>query len=441
MKLPFLKIIGFFAVIALSGVACDKKGTSFSPAHPVTVEASQIAVFSAVLAGRVVKGSSETSDLVVGFQYSKTADILPSNSTTVKADIEADNCYSAILTGLEPATTYYFRSYIFQNNGYFYGETGSFTTKDIETLDVTYSDAYNAVIEAGFTVADGGYADLSYGFMWGSLEESHYISGGDIKDNTYSAVLAGLVPETQYWYKAFIKLGDRTYEGKVKTVTTDAVSVPDGTVDMGILMTREDGIVYNVFWARCNLCETGFVSSPEEYGDYYAWGETEVKSSYDWETYKFRTEGDSDNNVKFSKYNTDSSYGTVDNKTVLETGPDGDDVASKILGGAWRMPTKEEWLALRNKCTWASITENGIYGKKVIAANGNSIFLPAAGNRFSSFYSGVGSWGYYWSSSLSGLRPSTALSAHFYDDQYNFRYYEIENLERHAGRSIRPVCE
>ena len=119
----------------------------------------------------------------------------------------------------------------------------------------------------------------------------------------------------------------------------------------------------SVKWATFNVGAT----KPEEYGYYYAWGETEPKTSYTWTNYKFRTSGDSWDNVKFSKYNTSSSYGTVDNKTVLD--PE-DDVAHVKWGGSWRLPTKEEQDELCDSCTWtwysSGNTEfNGVAGCKV----------------------------------------------------------------------------
>ena len=122
----------------------------------------------------------------------------------------------------------------------------------------------------------------------------------------------------------------------------------------------------SVKWATCNMG----ASSPEEYGDYYAWGETETKSTYDWNTYKW-CKG-SENTL--TKYCTDSDYGTVDNKTVLD--PE-DDVAHVKWGGNWRMPTDAEIEELRENCIWKWTTQNGKNGYKVTSKkNGNSIFLP-----------------------------------------------------------------
>ena len=130
-------------------------------------------------------------------------------------------------------------------------------------------------------------------------------------------------------------------------------------------------------------------------------------------------------------------YGTVDNKTVLESM---DDAASVALGGEWRMPTDEEWTELRNtgNCSWTWTTIDGVNGYKVQSKKSgytdNWIFLPAAGYRCSDFLDDVGSDGYYWSSSLTTGNPSCAYIMSFlsgnFDRYYYYRYY---------GLSVRPV--
>ena len=122
-------------------------------------------------------------------------------------------------------------------------------------------------------------------------------------------------------------------------------------------------------WATCNLGAT----APEEFGDYFAWGETEPKDDgYSWSTYQFGTSQDG----PFSKYVINPSEGTVDYKDILD--PE-DDAACVNLGGSWRIPTADEWNELIGSCSWTWTTENGVAGMLVIGPNENSIFLPAAG--------------------------------------------------------------
>ena len=185
----------------------------------------------------------------------------------------------------------------------------------------------------------------------------------------------------------------------------------------------------SVKWATCNVGAT----KPEEYGDYFAWGETQPKSTYDWSTYKW-CRGSYDTQTK---YCTNSSYGTVDNKTTLELS---DDAARANWGGSWRMPTDAELTELREQCTWTWTTQNGVYGYKVTSKKSGytnkSIFLPAAGYRNDSSIDGAGSNGYYWSGSLDTGYPVGAWSVYFGSDGVS-RYGSY----RGSGFSVRPVCQ
>ena len=212
----------------------------------------------------------------------------------------------------------------------------------------------------------------------------------------------------------------------------------DGTVakvdSISMVTPNENGHEYvdlglSVKWATCNVG----ANKPEDYGDYFAWGETLSKDYYDWDSYKWCN----GSNETQTKYCTNSDYGYngfTDNKTTLELS---DDAANYHWGGAWRMPTKAEEDELRSNCTWTWTTQNGVNGYKVTSnKNGKSIFLPAAGCRHDSSLSNAGSYGYYWSSSLGSNYPNNAFELYFYSDNVNwydhFRYY---------GRSVRPVCQ
>ena len=194
----------------------------------------------------------------------------------------------------------------------------------------------------------------------------------------------------------------------------------------------------SVKWASFNLG----ASKPTEYGGYYQWAGTENVSDtsiyLDWSNCPYHT--GSDRYSGWTKYNTKSSYGTVDNKTVLEPM---DDVASVALGGKWRIPTDEEWTELRNtnNCSWTWTTIDGVNGYKVQSKKpgytDNWIFLPAAGcwDR-GGYLSYVGSNGYYWSSSLMSGNPGCACGMLFYSGSFSrYSYY------RYYGQSVRPVSE
>ena len=161
------------------------------------------------------------------------------------------------------------------------------------------------------------------------------------------------------------------------------------------------GLPSGTLWATCNVGAT----IPEEYGDYFAWGETESKEVYNWSTYKW-CNGSS---TTLTKYCTKSSYGTVDNKTELD--PE-DDAAYVNWGENWRMPTLVQQKELFDKCTWTWTTQNGVNGYLVTGPK-NTLFLPAAGGRDGSSLSGAGSWGNVWSRTLNSSTPDDAGGMYF----------------------------
>lgn len=181
------------------------------------------------------------------------------------------------------------------------------------------------------------------------------------------------------------------------------------------------GLPSGLLWATSNVG----VRTPEKYGIYFAWGETEgTRCSMD--SYKFGT-------VFLKKYNTKDTWGsTLDNKTVLELS---DDAANVKWGGCWRMPTVNEWKELQSECTWIWTTLNEVSGRKVIGPNGNSIFLPAAGAREDISIRNAGEYGYYWSSSLNKEIPSFAYYMNFGSSRL-----EVGYGGRYIGNSVRPVC-
>lgn len=183
----------------------------------------------------------------------------------------------------------------------------------------------------------------------------------------------------------------------------------------------------SVKWASCNIGAT----KPEEYGNYYAWGETSTKSFYNDISYKHCT-GDIEEGI--TKY-CDDSRGTNDNKYTLD--PE-DDVAHVIWGGTWRMPTKNEQDELLNKCTWTWTTLNGVNGYEVKSKlNGNSIFLPAAGYIKNEENRTITTYGEYWSSSLHSHGCDGAHSISFNEE----RLFGGDDGFRPYGCSVRAVCQ
>lgn len=165
------------------------------------------------------------------------------------------------------------------------------------------------------------------------------------------------------------------------------------------------GLPSGLKWASCNVG----ASRPEEYGDYFAWGEVEPKGNYSNENYRYHDDP--------------------------ETLPLKADAAHANWGGNWRMPTDDEWTELREECEWKWCTQDGVSGYRVTGPNGNSIFFPAAGYRYDTSLYDAGSDGNYWSSSLLTDYSGYAYCVDFYSSNVD-RYGD----SRYGGRSVRPVC-
>ena len=305
------------------------------------------------------------------------------------------------------------------------------------TMAASEIEANSARLNARIGFSGASRDNVNYGFFWGTGEdvEGTYSPGEGALDenNTYSAEIMGLTPETDYWFKAFVEIDGKSYSGGIQNFMTGVIRIPDDVVDLGMVLSRGDGTTYTLYWAKSNLCETGLCANPEDYGDYYAWGETAPKDDYSWSTYQFGTS----QNGPFSKYNTKGSFGTVDNNTELDPGPEGDDVASKILGGNWRMPTRDEMTALKDQCTWAEDFINGVKVQRATGPNGKNIYFPYAGSRYGATgLNNAGSYAYVWSSSLGTNFPCYACYLVF--GQGNL---DTIDYDRCNGLSVRPVWE
>ncbi len=228
------------------------------------------------------------------------------------------------------------------------------------------------------------------------------------------------------------KIMIRVTENDVAEVRTATIQLMSGKSKVAeILVTQEEAFKYeavdlglSVKWACCNVG----ADVPEGYGGYYAWGETEEKSDYTPLTYKYYL-GDLDGDGYYYDSNEYQNIGSNISGTSY-------DVAHVKWGGSWRMPTLSEIQELCNKCSWQWTTVNGVSGQKVTGPNGNSIFLPAAGYRNGTEVYYRGSYGYYWSGTLSEYYSDDAYCLSF-DSGYHV--WSIRN--RYYGHAVRPVTE
>ncbi|MBQ0023378.1 MAG: hypothetical protein KBT29_09100 [Prevotellaceae bacterium] len=187
------------------------------------------------------------------------------------------------------------------------------------------------------------------------------------------------------------------------------------------------GLPSGTKWANMNIG----ASTPEDYGEYFAWGEIMPKLSYSWSTYWWCGDNMGSIMTKYNDYEYDSTF---DGKTTLD--PE-DDAAYVNWGGSWRMPTYNQKEELRIYCIWSWTTQNGVNGYKVASMkNGNSIFLPAAGNRNGNSLYSAGSKGVYWTSTLTFTNCARYLGF----DSNKVEDGRSTAYSRSCGLPVRAVC-
>ncbi len=388
------------------------------PVGPVvtTAEVTEITINSAKCGGEVVSGG----DAVVvarGVCYNTTG--APTVSDTYTMDGTNVGIFTSNLNNLEHNTAYYVRAYATDAKGVTsYGEEVTFTTLEkllptVTTATKVTDITVRSVKCGGEVTFDGNVSVTARGICW-STSQTPTIEDNKTTDGTgvgsFTSNLSDLESNTTYYIRAYATNEVGTSYGEEVSFTTKDVSAI--AVDLGL----------SVKWAICNVGAT----SPEEYGDYFAWGETTTKSDY-------TSSNCPTNGLSISQLQTQGYIDGEGNLTAQY------DAATANWGGSWRMPTKNELNELINNCTWTWATQNGVNGYNVEGPNGNSIFLPTAGLRYGSSLIDAGSRGYYWSSSP-------------YDNSYDYGAYGLEfsggsgshhmnYYYRYAGRSVRPVVE
>ena len=292
-------------------------------------------------------------------------------------------------------------------------EKPTVTTKSVGEVTETTAKV------VGQVTADGGADVTERGVCW-STDGTPTILDYRVKDvdgglGSYDVVFTDLVPNTQYYVRAYATNEAGTSYGDELSFTTLEEEINEidghGYVDLGL----PSGLK----WATCNVG----ANAPEEYGDYFAWGETRTKETYY-----------SDNNSTYGLSILQlQSQGYIDGEGNLTSQYD---AARANWGGDWRMPTKAEQEELLDNCTWTLTTQNGVKGCNVEGPNGNSIFLPAAGFRSGSWLDYAGSSGSYQSST-----PSESYSSNAYGLSFNSFILDMYHNFRDFGRSVRPVLE
>jgi hypothetical protein len=319
--------------------------------------------------------------------------------------------FSCTFTDLWPETAYFVRAYSYSPNGQVvYGEIVSF-----ETLPDSTPQSFTITTTANPT--DGGT-----------------VTGNGTYDQGQSCTVTATA-NSGYTFNNWTENGNAVSTNASYTfaVNADRTLVANFTANggggggSGNHEYVDLGLPSGLLWATCNVG----ANAPEDYGDYFAWGETQTKDVYNWSTYQYCN----GSQYTLTKYCTNFSYcynGFFDNlATLLPV----DDAATANWGSDWRMPTQAEFQELYNNTTVTWTTQNGVNGKLFTASNGNSLFLPAAGYRGSSSLDDAGSSGYYWSSSLRTDLPCYAWRLNFGSGDYLMSYGDY----RCYGHSVRPV--
>ena len=443
-----------------------------------TAEVEDITESEAVSGGEVISdGGAEMTARGICWSTSQTPTI-EDNKTT---DGSGVGSFTSNLSNLEPQTTYYVRAYATNEKGTAYGEEVSFTTEEVEepvdpeqpedpetpvdpeepgdepeepedpeqpedpetpvdpeqpedpeepgdepetpeqpeevAPEVTTAEVTNITVNSakcGGEVINGGDAVVvARGVCWNTsgqptVSDTYTMDGTNV--GSFTSQISNLVPNTQYYVRAYATnaKGVTGYGEEVTFTTLERNANGREYVDLGL----------SVKWATCNVGAT----SPEEYGDYFAWGETSTKETYDY-----------DNCPTYGLNKSElESQGYIDSEGNLTAQYD---AATANWGGTWRMPTYAEFNELRNNCTWTWTTQNGVNGYNVEGPSGNSIFLPAGGYRYGSSLNFAGGCGYFWSSTPDEIYDY-AYGLYFGSGPHSMGYYG-----RNLGRSVRPILE
>ena len=396
--------------------ATNEKGTSYGEEKTfttvevvlpavVTNDITDITTNSAKCSGTVISDGN-SAILAKGICWSTSPEPTLNNNYTDEGD--GSGAFISSLTNLTDGVKYYVRAYATNEKGTSYGEEKSFTTVEITLPIVTTKEVTNIGTSTatcgGNVTSEGNGIIISRGVCW-STSPNPTINDNKTTDGSgtgsYTSNLTNLSDNTTYYVRAYVTNEKGTSYGEEVSFTTLERTFENGYeyVDLGL----------SVKWATCNVGAT----TPEDYGNYYAWGETSEKETYT-----------SDNSSTYDQQMNDIS-GDVQY-----------DAATANWGGNWRMPTCDELIELRSQCTWVWTTQNDVSGYKITSPNGNYIFLPAAGCHKSSL-DGAGEFGLYWTSTPAENNTLGACGLQFYSGGESMS----NGFYRYLGLSVRPVIE
>lgn len=274
------------------------------------------------------------------------------------------------------------------------------TTENAVNITIT-----SAVLSGSVTNSDAANEIKTKGFCWGTSQNSGIESNVTTNGSgvgSYTSNIYNLSPNTTYFYRTYLTTNYGTIYGEQKNFKTLGCINGHEYVDLGL----PSGLK----WATCNV---GAIT-PEDYGDYFAWGETSPKADYTLE-----------NSITYEEQMSDIS------------GNAQYDAATANWGRSWRMPTIDEMQELVDHCEWEWTEVNGVNGSRVIGPNGSYIFLPAAGYRHGTSLCYDGVYGRYWSST-----PDDGNSDYYaYELGFDDGGEDVNYSSRFLGLTVRPITE
>ena len=292
-------------------------------------------------------------------------------------------------------------------------ENPTVVTKSVEDITETTARVICQVTD------DGGAEVIERGVSWNMEGAPGFLTPEGEGLGMYNSYLSSLEANTTYCVRAYAKNSAGISYGEEMIFTTlNRLEEYDGEISGHAYVDL--GLSSGLKWATCNIG----ANNPEDYGDYFAWGETITKTEYT-----------SSNSVTCElSISQLQSQGYVDGGGNLTSSHD---AATANWGGTWRLPTKEECQELVDNCTWEWARVNGVGGVKVIGPNGNCIFLPAAGCRYGIMLCDAGIYGRFWSSTPDEyIYDYLTYFLYFYDGGESESRYE-----RYYGMPVRPVSE
>lgn len=442
-------------MLALWACESDDESTSIKPRTNMQVVTGDTE--EAYLTGATIQGNVNVSiknGMEVGIAYYLSNDkghIIYAKASDNGAKY-SNGDFTVMLSGLQPDTEYTYYAYAKDTDGKMVLATEQkiFRTMSPEELLKSSSMQYVAVHDATvcwtitservYNELKDNSLNISLGVAWSTRREDLTPTGTHYAANTQEltfnigqsafATLASLNSSTNYYYVTYVNLNGKLYEGDVNSFVTLEEGTVFGQAPENV-KAIDMGLPSGTKWANMNLG----AEKTTDAGLFYAWGETEGYNAdgsdnhlFGWSYYKWCKGTRSSQ----TKYCTNSSYGTTDNRTVLELA---DDAAYMNWGGEWRIPTNDEMKELINNTVSEWTTQDGVEGYKFTSSKtGSSIFFPAAGCRVSESHYENGTDCYYWLSSVDQPNPYAASYLRFYVGRVF-----LASLFRYYGMNVRPV--